>query len=155
LTSESFVVWLTTNRVTTWLIRHVFSRLDPILFKKTNGRFTAMGPPSMPMLTLTAVGRRSGVPRSVHLACLEQGTDHLVVASAMGQERHPAWCYNLEANPRVDVQVAGERFQARAEMLSKDEKEAVWTEVLQAIPQMTVYQARTNRNIRVFRLRRE
>ena len=148
------VVWLSTNRVTTWLIRRVFSRIDPWLFRKTNGRFTGMGPPSMPMLTVTTVGRRSGLPRSVHLACLEQEGDYLVVASAMGQERHPGWRYNLEANPDVEVQVAGERFPARAEMLSDDEKNAVWPEVRAAIPQMKVYEGRTDRNIRVFRLAR-
>jgi hypothetical protein len=100
--SERFIVWISTNPVATWLIKHVASRLDPLIFKATNGRMTSLGPPAMPMLTLTATGRRSGEPRSVHLACLEQEGDYLVVASAMGQERHPAWRYNIEANPDVE-----------------------------------------------------
>ena len=152
--SERFVVWLSTNPVATWLIRNVASRLDPLLFQATNGRLTCFGPPAMPMLALTAVGRRSGEPRSVHLACLEQGGDYLIVASAMGQERHPAWRYNIEANPEVEVQVRGERFAARAEPLSDAEKREVWDDVKQAIPQMNVYEKRTDRNIRMFRLRR-
>jgi deazaflavin-dependent oxidoreductase (nitroreductase family) len=152
--SERFIVWISTNPVATWLIKHVASRLDPLIFKATNGRMTSMGPPAMPMLTLTATGRRSGEPRSVHLACLEQEGDYLVVASAMGQERHPAWRYNIEANPDVEVQVSGERFAARAQMLSDSEKQAVWADVRQAIPQMNVYETRTDRNIRVFRLSR-
>jgi deazaflavin-dependent oxidoreductase (nitroreductase family) len=151
--SNPLIVWLTTNPVTTFLVRRVFSRLDPIVFRKTNGRFTAMGPPSMPMLTLTMVGRRSGKPRSVHLACLEQGDDFLVVASAMGQERHPSWRYNLEANPDVEVQVSGRSFSARAEILSDVERESVWSDVHDAIPQMKIYEGRTDRNIRMFRLR--
>ena len=113
-----------------------------------------MGPPAMPMLTLTATGRRSGQPRSVHLACLERDGDHLVVASAMGQQQHPAWSYNLEANPQVDVQVRGERFSARARLLTDAEKNELWSDVRQAIPQMDVYEKRTDRNIRVFRLSR-
>ena len=152
--SDGFIVWLSTHPVTTWVIRHVASRLDPVIFKATNGRLTSMGPPAMPMLTLTATGRRSGELRSVHLACLEQEGDYLVVASAMGQERHPAWRYNLEANPEVEIQVSGERFAARAKVLTDSEKEVVWSEVRKAIPQMTVYETRTARNIRVFRLRR-
>ncbi len=148
------IIWLSTNPVTTWLIRNVFSRIDPVLFRWTNGRFSGMGPPYMPMLTLTVVGRRSGKPRSVHLACLERGGDYLVVASAMGQERHPAWRYNLEANPEVEVQVRGERFRARAEILSEAEKSAIWDDVHATIPQMKVYESRTAREIRVFRLRR-
>jgi deazaflavin-dependent oxidoreductase (nitroreductase family) len=108
----------------------------------------------MPMLTLTAKGRRSGQPRSVHLACLEHGADHLVVASAMGQQKHPAWRYNIDATPDVEIQMHGERFAARAQALSDSEKEEVWDEVRRAIPQMNVYEKRTDRNIRVYRLRR-
>jgi deazaflavin-dependent oxidoreductase (nitroreductase family) len=150
--SERFVVWLTTNPVGTWLIRNVASRLDPILFRATHGRLTSFGPPAMPMLTLTTTGRRSGEPRSVHLACLDGPDGPLVVASAMGQRRHPAWLHNLIAKPEVEVQMRGERFRARAEPLSDAEKRAVWGEVRRAIPQMKVYEARTARNIRVVRL---
>jgi deazaflavin-dependent oxidoreductase (nitroreductase family) len=152
--SERLIVWLSTNRVATWLIRHVASRLDPRIFKATHGRLTSMGPPAMPMLTLTALGRHTGRPRAVHLACLEHDGDHLVVASAMGQPRHPAWRYNIEANPEVEVQLPGERFTARARVLTDAEKAEVWPEVRRAIPQMSVYEKRTQRNIRVYRLSR-
>jgi deazaflavin-dependent oxidoreductase (nitroreductase family) len=152
--NERLLVRLSTNRVATWLIKHVVSRLDPWIFGATGGRLTALGPPVMPMLVLTAVGRRSGRPRPVQLAYVERDGECLVVASAMGQERHPGWRYNIEANPRVRVQVRGERFEARAELLSDAEKAAVWGDVKRAIPQMNVYEKRTDRNIGVFRLRR-
>jgi deazaflavin-dependent oxidoreductase (nitroreductase family) len=145
-------VRLTTHPVTTWLIKHVASPLDPLIFRATGGRMTSFGPPSMPMVTLTTIGRKSGKPRSVQLACVEHAGERLVVASAMGQERHPAWRYNLDANPEVEVQMKGERFAARAEVLSDAEKEAVWDEIRRTIPQMNVYETRTDRNIRVFRL---
>lgn len=151
---EETLVRLSTNRPTTWFIRHVASRLDPVIFKASGGRLTCFGPPSMPMLTLTTLGRRSGQRRSVQLACLEQGGDLLVVASAMGQEKHPAWRYNLEANPDVEIQVRGERYAARARVLSDSEKDAVWDPIRRAIPQLRVYAERTDRNIRVFRLSR-
>lgn len=152
--SDRFVVWLSTSRPFTWFVKHVASRIDPVLFKATHGRLTSMGPPAIPMLTLTALGRRSGKPRSVHLACVEHEGDYLVVASSMGQQKHPAWRYNLEANPRVQVQMRGERFVARAQMLTDAEKRDVWDDVRQALPQLNVYEQRTDRNIRVFRLRR-
>ena len=152
--SDRFVVWLSTNPVATWVIKNVASRLDPVIFKASNGRFTSMGAPTMPMLTMTAIGRSSGQPRSVQLAAIEHEGGHLVVASAMGQRKHPAWRYNIEANPEVEIQKQGERYAARAEVLSDAEKQAVWEDVRQAIPQMNVYEKRTDRNIRVFRLRR-
>ena len=151
---DGFVIWLTTNRVVTWVIRHIASRLDPLLFKASNGRFTTMGVPSMPMVTLTTIGRHSGRPRAVHLACIERDGSYLVVASAMGQQKHPGWRYNLEANPEIEVQMAGEHFMARAEVLSDSEKAEIWEDVRRIIPQMNVYERRTERNIRVFRLSR-
>lgn len=57
--SDRFFVWLSTNPAATWLIRKVASRLDPLIFEATHGRFTSMGVPTMPMLTLTAIGRRT------------------------------------------------------------------------------------------------
>lgn len=108
----------------------------------------------MPMATITTIGRRSGKPRAVHLACIPYEGDVLVIASAMGQERHPAWRYNLEAHPEVEIQMPGQHFVARAEVLTDSEKEAVWDLVHDTIPQIRVYEQRTNRNIRVFRLRR-
>ena len=151
---SDFVVWASTNPVATWLIKHVASPLDPLIFRATGGRMTSMGPPSMPMLTLTMKGRRSGKPRSVQLACIVHRGEYLVVASAMGQEKHPAWRYNLEANPEVEVQMTGERFAARALVLSDAEKEEVWPEIRRVLPQMKIYEKRTTRNIRVFRLER-
>ncbi len=151
---SSAVVWLTTNPVSTWLIRNFSSRVDPWLFRATNGRLTSFGPPAMPMLTLTARGRRSGEPRSVHLACVEDRGDWLIVASAMGQQKHPAWRYNIEVHPEVEVQAIGERFTADAVVLDDTEKERVWDRMREAIPQLDVYQARTDRNIRIFRLKR-
>ena len=148
------IVALTTGPAFTWWVKHVASRLDPLIFKATNGRFTSMGPPAVPMLTMTTRGRKSGKPHSVHLACIERDGDYLIVASAMGQQRHPAWRYNLEANPEVEVQSRGERFHARAEALTDAEKQAIWADVHRVLPQMKVYENRTERNIRVFRLSR-
>ena len=148
------LVRLTTGPAFTWWVRHVASWLDPLLFKATNGRLTSMGPPAMPMVTITTIGRRSGRPHAVHLACVEHDGGWLVVASAMGQQRHPAWRYNLEAHPDVAVQMAGDRFRVRARMLTDEEKQAVWPTVQRAIPQVGVYAKRTDRNIRLFHLTR-
>ena len=152
--SDDLVVRLSTNPVATWLIRNVASKLDPLLFRATNGRLTCFGPPARPMVTIHTIGRRTGKPRPVHLACVEHEGDFLVVASAMGQKRHPGWRYNLEAHPEVEVQMPGERYTARARVLDDAEKKEVWDDIRRAIPQIGVYEGRTDRNIRVFRLSR-
>lgn len=137
-----------------WIVKHIASKLDPVLFRATNGRFTSTGIATLPMLTMTVMGRKTGTPRHVQLAYHEDGGDWLVVASAMGQERHPGWRYNLEASPEVDIQMRGTRFAARASVLADDEKDRLWPAIKETIPQMNVYEGRTNRNIRVFRLSR-
>jgi deazaflavin-dependent oxidoreductase (nitroreductase family) len=149
-----FVNWLSATRLGTWLVRHVASPLDPLIFRLTDGRFTSTGLPTLPMLTLTVKGRKSGVPRAVQLAYHAEGDDFLVVASAMGQEAHPAWRYNLEAHPDVEIRVRGACFAARAERLDSDEKARHWPAIRRTIPQMATYETRTDRDILVFRLRR-
>ena len=135
-----------------WIVKHVASPLDPLIFRATNGRFTSTGIPTLPMLAVTMVGRKSGKPRTVQLAFVEDDGAYLVVASAMGQERHPAWRYNLEANPEVTLQIRGRTLPARARVLSDEEKASVWPAIHETIPQMRTYETRTDRNIRVFRL---
>jgi deazaflavin-dependent oxidoreductase (nitroreductase family) len=140
------------TKVGSWLVRNVAAKVDPVLFKASGGRFTSTGKPTLPMLALTVPGRRSGEPRTVQLAYATDGDDLLVVASAMGQERHPAWRYNLEAAGGGSVQLPGRVVEVRATVLADDEKAAVWDRIVATIPQMTTYVERTDRNIRVFRL---
>ncbi|MEO2167072.1 MAG: nitroreductase family deazaflavin-dependent oxidoreductase [bacterium] len=150
---ESRLVRVVTSSGFTWWVKHVAARIDPILYRISNGRWTSFGPPSMPMVTITMKGRRTGKKRSVHLAAVKHEGHLLVVASAMGQPKHPAWRYNLEANPEVDVQTQGRTFRARAEMLDDTEKARIWDDIRRVLPQMFVYEKRTDRNIRLFRLR--
>ena len=142
------------TRLGSWLVRHLAAKLDPVLFRWTNGRFTTTGVPTLPMLALTVPGRHSGTLRTVQLAYHADGGDLLVVASAMGQARHPAWRYNLEAAGGGDVLVRGERFAVSAARVADADKAQLWPAICETIPQMRVYETRTDRDIAVFRLRR-
>jgi deazaflavin-dependent oxidoreductase (nitroreductase family) len=135
-----------------WIVEHVAAKVDPKIFRASGGRFTSTGRPTLPMLALTTPGRRSGEPRTVQLAYHRDGDDLLVVASAMGQERHPAWRHDLEADPRAEVLVRGESFPVTATLLDDDERDRVWPAVKATIPQMDTYETRTDRRIGVFRL---
>ena len=153
MAQDPFIVRATTHPVATWWFRHIASRIDPVIFKLTNGKFFSMGPAVGPMVTIVMTGRKSGKQRQVHLGAVPfEGHLH-VVASAWGQERHPGWRYNLEADPVCVVQAPGERYAAFAEVLTDEEKAAIWPTVLEVIPQIGIYETRTDRNIRVFRLR--
>ena len=108
----------------------------------------------MKSLRLITIGRKSGEPRTVQLAFHRDGDDLLVVASAMGQEHHPAWRLNLEAHPDAEVLVRGESYGVRASLLPAEEKDRLWPAIKATIPQMDTYEARTDREIGVFRLTR-
>jgi deazaflavin-dependent oxidoreductase (nitroreductase family) len=140
------------TRAGSWLVRNVAAKLDPVIFRASNGRFTSTGKPTLPMLALTVPGRRSGEPRTVQLAYVADGDHLLVVASAMGQQRHPAWRYNLEAAGGGTVQLPGRTVEVTASVLDDAEKARRWDDIVAVIPQMATYVERTDRNIRVFRL---
>src|SRR5260221_10288321 len=62
----------------------------------------------MRALELTTTGRKSGLPRAVMLTSpLQEGDTIVVVASRGGDDTHPAWLLNLQAQPQVEVAFAG------------------------------------------------
>lgn len=141
------------TRPGSWLVGHVAARVDPTLFRWSGGRVTVTGVPTLPMLVLTTTGRRSGLPRSVQLAHLaEPGGTWLVVASAMGQDRHPDWLLNLRADPRARVLLPGRELEVDAVELTAAERDRHWPDLVRTIPQMRTYVRRTTREIPVVRL---
>jgi deazaflavin-dependent oxidoreductase (nitroreductase family) len=140
------------TRPGSWLVKHLAAKVDPALFRWSKGRFTSTGKPTLPMLALTVPGRRSGEPRTVQLAYHRDGDDYLVVASAMGQARHPDWRWNLEAAGTADVLLRQGSVRVAATPLPPEEKARLWPAIATTIPQMHTYVRRTDREIVVFRL---
>jgi deazaflavin-dependent oxidoreductase (nitroreductase family) len=102
-----------------------------------------------PTLLLTTRGRRSGTARRNGLIYGQDGDRYLVVASKGGSEKHPDWYRNLTANPRVRVQVKGDKFAARARTATPDEKAKLWPIMTKIWPDYDKYQTRTGRDIPV------
>ena len=100
-------------------------RLHQFLYRRTGGRVGArIG--GAPALLLTTIGRKSGEPRTCALSYLKDGDRMVVVASKGGSDRPPDWFRNLLANPEVGVQVARNRWSARARVASTEERERLW-----------------------------
>lgn len=143
-----------TTRFGSWLARTLAARVDPWLYRVSKGRFTSTGVPTVPQFVLTTTGRKSGQLRSVQLGYLADRDDFVVVASNFGQEHHPAWSYNLAADPAASVDVDGEQIDVTASELNDDEKDAIWPRLDEVIPQFPTYRARTDRDIHIYRLSR-
>ncbi|MEH3155382.1 MAG: nitroreductase/quinone reductase family protein [Gordonia paraffinivorans] len=59
------------------------------------------------LLILHTVGAKSGKIRETPLFALPDGDAWLVVGSAAGSPKDPAWVHNLRAHPQIDVEKPG------------------------------------------------
>jgi deazaflavin-dependent oxidoreductase (nitroreductase family) len=105
-------------------------------------------------LLLTTTGARSGKQRTTPLAYIPIDGRILIIASSGGRQRHPAWYWNLIANPSVTVELGGEAYQAAAIVLEGEERNKMFAEVVSRKPNFGDYQRRTDRLIPVVELRR-
>ena len=105
--------------------------------------------PGVPTLLLTTRGRKSGLLRRTALIYGRDGDSYVVVASQGGAPRHPAWYLNLDADPRVHVQVGPEEFDARARTATPEERARLWPGMARIWPAYEDYQRKTRREIPV------
>jgi deazaflavin-dependent oxidoreductase (nitroreductase family) len=150
---RDFINWFSVTPVGRSMAKTFSARVDPVLYKMSRGRVTSVGPQVIPQLVLTMTGRKSGKARSVQLGYTEDGDDVLVVASNFGGTNHPAWSYNLDANPQASIQLGSETREVVATRLTDSEKAILWPKIADTIPQMNSYVKRTERNLKVYRLR--
>jgi deazaflavin-dependent oxidoreductase (nitroreductase family) len=126
--------------------------LDKLMHRVTKGR-VLLSAPLLPGLMLTATGAKSGAPRRTPLACMPQddGT-FLLVGSNWGRPGHPAWTANLIQHPDAEISWKGRDVPVRAEQLAGAERSAAWTALVRFWPPYAAYQARVDRELRLFRL---
>jgi deazaflavin-dependent oxidoreductase (nitroreductase family) len=78
----------------------------------------------------------------------------VVSASNSGKETDPAWYLNLQADPRVTVQLGRERFEAEALDVPSQEREALWPAIIKLNKHQGEYLANTRREIPLVWFRR-
>lgn len=92
-------------------------------------------------LRLTTTGRRTGRPRTVIVAYLEEGPDLVLLAMNGWQEGEPAWWLNLQADPSARVRLAdGKEQDVTAQVARGDDRERLWNR-WRAIPRLDEYSA--------------
>jgi deazaflavin-dependent oxidoreductase (nitroreductase family) len=129
--------------------------IDRLLFRVSRGRLK-LSAPMIPSLMLFSTGAKSGLTRETPLMCFPQpdGT-WFIAGSNFGYEKHPAWSYNLIANPRATIHYRNESIPVTAALLAPDETDAVWPRLDEQWPGYRDYEITAKRGIRVFRLERE
>ncbi|CAM5670666.1 nitroreductase/quinone reductase family protein [Streptomyces chartreusis] len=105
------------------------------------------------LLLLTTTGARTGRPHTTPVGYLPDSDDRvLIIASAAGAPRHPAWFRNLVANPRVTVESGAFTYEARAVVLEGEERDRIFARAVEADPGWAAYQEKTERVIPVIAL---
>ncbi|MEC4015350.1 nitroreductase family deazaflavin-dependent oxidoreductase [Streptomyces sp. H27-D2] len=131
---------------------HVIPAMDRAVHRLTRGR-VLLSATMLPGVILTATGAKSGQPRRTPLACMpEKGGSWVLIGSNFGRPGHPAWTGNLLRHPDANVNWKGRDIPVRARLLEGAEREAVWKAALKFWPPYASYQARVEREIRLFRL---
>ncbi|MFF7163930.1 nitroreductase/quinone reductase family protein [Streptomyces sp. NPDC008086] len=131
---------------------HVFNQQVIEEFRANKGRVGGYFEGAR-LLLLTTTGARTGRPHTTPVGYLPDGGDRvLVIASAAGAPRHPAWFHNLRANPRVTVESGAFTYEARAVVLDGEDRDRAFGRAVEADPGWAAYQEKTERVIPVVAL---
>lgn len=115
---------------------------------KVGGQFEGF-----PLLLLTSTGARSGEQRVNPVAYFDIGGKIYIVGSAAGRDKNPAWVHNIRANPRVTVEIGAQAPRsATVRELPREERNSIYSIVVERAPGFGEYQQRTDRIIPVFEL---
>jgi deazaflavin-dependent oxidoreductase (nitroreductase family) len=136
--------WLPSGPVFRWLNNVASSRM------RRKGRTTE----GFSVAVLHTVGRKSGEVRTNPVRSFA-GPDGswLVVASAGGAAKNPAWYYNVAGHPdQVQIEVGGQKIAVVAEQLHGAERAEAWRQITTTAPPFAKYEKKTDREIPVIRL---
>ena len=88
----------------------------------------------LPVVQLTTIGARTGMPRTVSVLGFPTGQGVVVAGGNFGQRTEPAWCANLRRNPRARLAQGRLTRGVVAQELSGDARAAAWRQCLTVYP---------------------
>jgi deazaflavin-dependent oxidoreductase (nitroreductase family) len=125
------------------LSRHLH-RWDAAVLRWSKGKKSLTATLSgLPVVVLTTTGAKSGKSRTVPLAGYPVGDNIVLIASSLGSAHHPAWYYNLVANPRVQLRFNGQAANFIARRTNESERERYWQLALDYYPGYQAYAQRS------------
>lgn len=101
--------------------------LDKPVLRLTRGRFSFSGfLAGWPVVELTTIGAKSGLIRRTALIGIPDGENIILIASNFGKSKHPAWYYNVVANPQVELAFNGCTRNYTARQAESEERSRYW-----------------------------
>jgi deazaflavin-dependent oxidoreductase (nitroreductase family) len=102
------------------------------------------------MVLITTTGAKSGNQRTNPLVYLPDGERIVIIASNGGADNHPAWFYNVKANPEITVEVGTDKYDATTVPLeSGTERDELFARMVAVAPGFAEYEQKTKRVIPV------
>lgn len=105
-----------------------------------------------PTCLVGTTGRRSGKEQIAPANFFQEGDDLYVVGSIAGNDRHPAWALNLDAERNAWVQVKDRRRPVAAHKLEGEARSEIWPRLTEFFPLWGHFQKYCDREFMVFRL---
>lgn len=135
---------ITATRPVAWLLARVLHHIDTAIIKLTSGRYSATEfMTGLPVIMLKTTGAKTGKSHLVPLLALRDGNILVLIASNFGQSHHPAWYYNLCANPKVSVSIGGSSKWYIADEVDGPEREEYWNRAVNHYQGYDAYKDRT------------
>ena len=140
---------LSATRLGTWFVSNTLHHIDRPFIKLSKGRSS----PSrllagLPVVTLTAIGAKSGKPRSIPLAGLPDGEKVILIGTNFGRSNNPSWYYNLRENPEASLSFSGQTKSYLAHEAEGEEYDTYWQKAVDLYKGYKIYKKRAgNRHI--------
>ncbi len=95
---------LAATRAMSWFLSHVLHHIDRAIDRVSRGHINVTQVlTGLPVVMLTTIGAQTGQHRMVPLVAIPDGDNMILIASYFGNQHHPAWYYNLIAQPEAIV----------------------------------------------------
>ena len=127
-------------------------RMHVFFYRLTGGKFGG-NIRGFPVLLLTTTGRKTGRPHTTALGYFEDSGAYVIIGSNAGFDTHPAWFYNLKAQPRATIEINARRLEVVAETAGPDQRARLWARLIELAPPYGEYEKRTRREIPLVMLR--
>ncbi len=129
------------SRPGVWFFSRTLHHIDKPLLRVSRGRVCiASLLAGIPVISLTTTGARSREPRTLPVLAIADGERYVVIASSWGRKRHPAWYYNLRANPSATVSTASTTAAYSAREAEGEEREMFWRRANDIYPGFATYE---------------
>lgn len=106
------------------------------------------------VLILHTIGRKSGQPRAVPISYFRDGENIFILGSNWAQPKHASWYFNLKDNPRVTLEINGEKISMLAQECEGEEYARLWKIATERSPHYIEYQKKMERHIPILLFKR-